>query len=234
MSNYLEATRILDYRRPAVQELIEARGWRTLPEFTRIGSIYDFVRDEIPFGYNASDEIPASKVLGDGYGQCNTKSSLLMALLRGCSIECRLHGFTIDKKLQKGAITGIFYSLSPQQIIHTWVELRYEGRWVGLEGVILDRPYLESIQRRFSSTEGGFCGYAIATDNLARPAVEWQGTDTCIQKEGVVKDFGVFDSPDELYATHGSNLGGLKRFLFMHVVRKIMNRNISRIRGGKW
>ena len=30
-----------------------------------------------------------------------------MALLRACDIPCRVHGFTIDKKLQKGAMTGL-------------------------------------------------------------------------------------------------------------------------------
>ena len=61
------------------------------------------------FGYNIDDNISASKVLADGYGQCNTKGTLFMALLRACNIPCRVHGFTIDKKLQKGAMTGIVY-----------------------------------------------------------------------------------------------------------------------------
>ncbi len=37
----------------------------------------------------------------DGYGQCNTKGTLFMALFRSVDIPCRFHGFTIDKKLQK-------------------------------------------------------------------------------------------------------------------------------------
>ena len=54
---YLKATRMLDY------------------EFERIKSIYGFVRDDILFGYNIDDDISASRVLSDGYGQCNTKHS---------------------------------------------------------------------------------------------------------------------------------------------------------------
>jgi transglutaminase-like putative cysteine protease len=68
--------------------------------------VYDFVRNEIAFGYNAGDELPASAVLADGIGQCNTKATLLMALMRAVGIACRFHGFTIDKPLQKGAITA--------------------------------------------------------------------------------------------------------------------------------
>ena len=32
-----------------------------------------------------------------------------MALLRACEIPCRVHGFTIDKQLQKGAISDFVY-----------------------------------------------------------------------------------------------------------------------------
>jgi len=71
------------------------------------------VRDEIAVGYNESDDLIASRVLADGIGQCNTTGTLLMALLRAVGIPCRFHGFTIDKALQKGAITGFAYWLAP-------------------------------------------------------------------------------------------------------------------------
>ena len=109
----LHPTAILDFEHPLLQALIQDRGWRALPETERIGAVYTFVRDEIGFGYNLSDDLPASKVLADGIGQCNTKAALLMALLRGCGIACRFHGFTIHKALQKGAITGVAYWLAP-------------------------------------------------------------------------------------------------------------------------
>ena len=47
-------------------------------------------------------------------------------------------------------------------------------------------------------------------------------------------DFGVFDSPDEFYARHGSNLSGLKRWLYAHVIRHRMNAQVRRIRAEKW
>ena len=121
-------TDLLDYKSPQIQQLILERGWQALPEFERIGAIYDFVRNEIKFGYNESDNLPASSVLIDGIGQCNTKGTLLMALLRANGIHCRLHGFTINKSLQKGAITGWAYVLAPKSIIHSWVEILFEGR----------------------------------------------------------------------------------------------------------
>ena len=41
------------------------------------------MRNDILFGYNSSDLLTAEEVLKDGYGQCNTKATLLMALFRG-------------------------------------------------------------------------------------------------------------------------------------------------------
>ena len=105
MEKYLQETEMLDYSNEKIQRLIKERKWNDLDDFERIKAIYNFVRDEILFGYNTNDNIPASKVLKDGYGQCNTKGTLFMALLRACGIPCRVHGFTIDKKLQKGAMT---------------------------------------------------------------------------------------------------------------------------------
>mgnify|MGYP003526118560 FL=1 len=156
-----------------------------------------------------------------------------MALLRAVGIPCRFHGFTIDKPLQKGAITGLAYWLAPQRIIHSWVEIGLESRWIALEGFILDAPYLASLQRRFPQARR-FCGYGAATPDLSAPGVEWQGKDTYIQKEGIADDFGIFDSPDAFYARHGSNLSGLKRWLYERVIRHAMNRNVARIRASKW
>ena len=127
MEQYIKETQMLDYTHPSLVQLVNTRGWNQLGEYEKIGAVYTFVQNEILFGYNESDDIPASQVLADGYGQCNTKGTLLMALLRAVGIPCRFHGFTIDKALQKGAISGIWFKLSPQNIIHSWVEVYYEG-----------------------------------------------------------------------------------------------------------
>lgn len=108
-----------------------------------------------------------------------------------------------------------------------------EGRWIALEGFILDAPYLASLQRRFPQARG-FCGYGAATPDLSAPGVEWCGQDTYIQKEGIADDFGIFDSPDAFHARRGSNLSGLKRWLYERVIRHAMNRNVARVRAWQW
>ncbi len=55
-------TPLLDFDHPSVRQLIEQRRWRDLDIYQRIGVVYDFVRNEIAFGYNARDDLPASQV----------------------------------------------------------------------------------------------------------------------------------------------------------------------------
>jgi hypothetical protein len=227
-----ERTPIANYDAPAIQMLFSERGWRDLPEHERIGAVYRFVKDELPFGYNRDDALPASEVLADGYGQCNTKGNLLVALLRGLGVPARFHGFTIDKALQRGAIPPWLYRITPARILHSWVEVQHCGEWIPLEGFILDRAYLEAIQARCPDVTGAFCGYGIATRSLHSPDVEWRGAPTYIQSEGIVDDFGVFEDPDEFYAAHGTNLGGLRRWLYASLLRHVLNRNVARIRTG--
>lgn len=227
---WLTRTPLLDFDSPSVQSL--AQGWRELPEPERIGAAYRFVKDDLAFGYNVSDDLPASAVLRDGYGQCNTKSTVLMALLRALGVPCRFRGFTIDKRLQRGAVTGWAYWLAPRRIIHSWVEVWTEGRWLQLEGFILDGSYLAALQQRFAEHRGAFCGYGVATPDLQRPPVEWCGSDTYIQRDGINQDFGLFDSPDAFYAVHGSNLTGIKRWIYQRHIRHQMNSNVARVRGG--
>ncbi len=112
----LAVTPLLDYGSATVQRLVADRAWQQLDPTARIGAAYDYVRNEIPFGYNAEDNVAASAVLADGYGQCNTKATLLMALLRAAGIPCRFHAATIHKRLQRGVLTGLTYRLAPKQI----------------------------------------------------------------------------------------------------------------------
>jgi transglutaminase-like putative cysteine protease len=228
--DFLKETSMLDFNHRQIQSLIEKRKWRDLAQYDAIGAIYNFVRDEINFGYNADDRLPASQVLKDGYGQCNTKGTLLMALLRATGVSTRFHGFTIFNELQSGAIPNYLFFFAPKRIIHSWVEVYYNGRWINLEGYILDKSYLKQIQRSFTHQTGGFSGYAISTKCLTAPDIDWKGEDTYIQSEGIADDFGEYSQPDNFYSTHGSNLSGVKKVLFRYALRHLMNLNVNNIR----
>ena len=153
-----------------------------------------------------------------------------MALLRALGIPCCLHGFTVSKDFQKGATSGIVSFLAPSEIVHTWVEVLFGGRWIILEGVIIDDGFLQSIKQMYRETKGIFRMYAIAVDDFPNLAVDWTGKDTFIQSKAIVKDFGIFPDPDSFFSKHSQNLGILRTFLYEHIGCKKMTRNINRLR----
>ena len=200
---FLSHTPLLDFQTDLIQQVIADRGWLTLSQADRIGAAYDFVRNEILFGYNSDDALPASKVLADGYGQCNTKGTLLMALLRGLGVPCRFHGFTIDKRLQRGVVPELVYPLA---------------------------PILAALQDAFPE-RNSLCAYGAGTNCLQNPDVEWRGANTYIQKTGINHDFGVFDDPDAFYAIH-RQLSGVRGLLYRLIVRHWMNHRVKKMRSG--
>lgn len=230
MNRYLKETRLLDYNNSSILELIEKQGWHHQSTKNKIKNIYNYVRDDIKFGYNVDDNLPSSQVLKDGYGQCNTKGILFMSLLRAVGIPCRFHGFTINKELQKGAITGVWYRIAPKEIVHSWVEVFYNDKWFNLEGFILDIDYLSALQRKNRDCVGSFCGYGVATDSLSNPQIYWDENDTYIQREGINKDFGIYDDPDGFFAKHQQNISFIKRFVYRYIMRHSMNKNVRTIR----
>jgi len=229
-NNYLKRTEILNFDALNIILLVQERGWSKMTASEKAKHIYNYVRDEVTFGYNVNDSISASQVLKDGYGQCNTKANLFMALLRAVGIPNRMHGFTIHKELQKGAITGIWYKLSPNNILHSWVEVYVSGEWFNLEGLILDKPYLSALQKKFSDCKTTFCGYGAYTDNFQKPQVDWKQNHTYIQEKGINQDFGLFDTPDEFYKRHKQKLSPFKKWIYENYVRHLMNNNVEKIR----
>lgn len=230
IDKYLKETKLLNYSHPTIQTIIEYLHVRELQEKEKIIVLYNFIRDDIAFGYNIDDVLSASTILADGYGQCNTKGILFMTLLRAVDIPCRIHGFTIDKKLQKGAMTGMVYKSAPQMIIHSWVEVYFNNKWFNLEGFILDMNYLKALQEKKSDCIGTFCGYGVATKDFQNPPVDWNENDTYIQKEGIVQDFGIYDTPDEFFKEHSQRLSPIKQCLYRHYGRHRMNQNVKKIR----
>ncbi len=168
--HYTEHTTLLEYTHPTIIALIQKKGWLSLPTTgERIAAVYTFVRDEIPFGYGDHFAVPASRVLEQGMGNCLTKTTLLMALLRAVGFPCRLRAAMISKVIHRGLLDDISFLFSPRHLHHTWVEVYFQGRWIEIGGHIIDRPYLEKLQQKFANFIGSFYGYGIAVTHFRNP-----------------------------------------------------------------
>jgi len=232
LNRFLGETKLLDFNSANIQALIIERDWLNLDEGDRLAAIYAFVKEEIKLGYNAEEEIAASRVLEAGYGQCNTKSILLMALLRGVGLACRFHAFKVDTRLQKGVLPWIVYLAAPSEISHSWVEVWHKDRWIALEGVILDKDYLDGVRTKLGAPTGSFCGYAVGTTDIQHTKEQWRGQDTYIQNTSITQDLGQFTSPDEYFLDHPSNITGLRGMMWRFYFYKRTNDIVDRIRRG--
>lgn len=229
-NQFLEPTKKLNYQSQRLQELIKNKKWNGLDEYEKIESVYDFVQNEILFGYNREDTLTAEQVLIDGYGQCNTKATLLMALLRGVGMPCRLHGFEVSKEFQRGATTGLISFFAPDYFIHTWAEVYYNNQWLALEGVITDKRYFNVIKKKYKHKTGEFRRFAIATKDLSSHTIDWNGEATYVQNAAIVTDLGIWNNPDEFFLKYAQDFSKLKHFMYVHLGRKIMNHNVKRMR----
>ncbi len=237
MDEYLQATRLVDLDAPTVQETAARLVQGVSTPHEAAVEIYYFVRDEIKFGYNRRDAIPASEVLRDGYGQCNTKSVLLVTLLRAAGIPARFHLAQVDKAVQWGVMPPLAYRFAPDGVTHTWVEAHLNGRWIILEGVIMDRPYFLAA-RRLLLESGRPMGYAIGippevlTNCAAGRRIDWDGThDVTCQMTAVVADFGPAASAEAFYRQH--SVTGLRGLLYERHTSQEMTGRAERIRRGE-
>ena len=73
----------------------------------------------------------------------------------------------------------------------------FEDQWARTAAWLADRPHRHLVSL-------GDARYPVRWLDLADPPVDWRGSDTYIQRDGINQDFGVFDDPDAFYARHGA------------------------------
>lgn len=230
MDRYLISTDMLNFKAQEIACLVKAHKWNQTDEFNKISAIYNFVQNDIVLGYNKYDNLTATQVLKDGYGQCNTKATLIMALLRAVGVACRLHGSRVTKEFQRSLMPKIMARLAPPYIVHTWAEVFYNDEWLSLEGVITDKAYISGLQKMFPDYKGKFFDYAVAVKAFNDLQICWEGKDTTVQQQAVIEDLGIFDTPDEFFAKYKQEYRGLKKFLYENFGRKIMTNKVAKIR----
>ena len=231
---YLEETRMLDYGNRNIADLVKGRFSNTLVAEKRMEEIYYFVRDEIRFGFNVAVDLPASRVLSEGRGTGPTKTTLLLALARSVGVPCRVRYFKIHKRVYGGILSGRAYERRlPEELLHSWPDVLILGRWLALEGVVLDRPYMERIRSSFSKSKA-FEGFGVSVEDLSKADTDWRGEDTYIQRGAITGELGVFSSPDEFFASGDSRSPVLRSIPFVGLLgRKALNSRIDAIRLGK-
>ena len=228
---YLEPSPLLDFIHPDIQELIMNKGWDTIKTKTDlIGEVYTFVRDEIAYGYTKSFSLPASQILAKGYGNCITKSTLLMALLRAVGVPCRFHATTISRVIFRGLLPSLSHKLVTKHPYHAWVEVQYNNKWLVMEGHIIDNSYLEKLQAKFPDYMGSFYGYGMAVLNFKNPDNRWNENSTYVQNQAIEEDLGIFDTPDGFFSKYPAADEYTNSFRYKAIIRRRLNKSILAVR----
>lgn len=167
----------------------------------KLTQLFLFVRDDIRFAFpRDGDFVKASETILLGYGQCNTKATLLLALCRATGIPARIHFSLITKDIQKGFFTGLAYWLMPDEISHSWIEVEIDDHWVRIDTFINDLPLFNAAKSALER-RGWTVGYSVALKRGEASADLDLDHEAFQQMAAVTDDHGTWDGPSAYYAS---------------------------------
>ena len=205
MREYLQNTRMLNFHHRDIRAKVQSLLTFSLSGKEKIQRLYTFV-SSLPLGYNAGDTIPASSVLHDGYGQCNTKVTLLMALARAAQIPCRVHCYRITREAQRGRAPDWVLRFAPEVTVFTWPSFFVNGVWKDLQEVV-----------HIESREWNSCPFDGAAWQLQPLKPEW-----------IVYDDGIWPSQDDYFKKHKPTVHGWRAIGWHVLGRAAMNKHARR------
>jgi hypothetical protein len=185
MDEYLRPTIYCDSETPEIQEAASAliKDAQT-PEDAAL-KIFFYVRDEMLF--DLDEPTNASETLRRKTGQCVTKSTLQIALLRAAGIPARYHKVDVHKNCLKGLISpAVFNQFADSIDDHPWCDCYLSERWISCE-TLIDRTLYESAVRQG------------IIDKKKITTIDWNGeTDLVTVSAWILKDKGTSPSLDDL------------------------------------
>ena len=195
--------------------------------------IHDFVKS-LPFGCVAAfDHVPAAAVLRAGRGDCHTKGTLFVALLRAAGVPARLRFVSLSGKFLAGII-----DVTQESITHAVGEVYLSGRWVQTDTYVTDeqfemRAWGELVQR----------GLRVGLGIHVNADRNWSGQkDSHAQYSDKdpsslpLEDLGVAHDPKYFYSDGSKQqrqLGWTKRLKWL-LVATVVNHRVGKIRVGNF
>ncbi len=187
----------------------------------------------LPFGAIAdSTGTSAMAVLKHGMGDCHTKSTLLVALLRAMEIPARMRFVSLRPDFLHGIIdTG------ETPIEHACTEVLLDGRWLALDSYVVDTKLAVAAKLRLRQ-EGRKLGYGMHLNG----STSWNGSSDSFGQFCAtdahslpLRDWGVYDDPYQFYSSVPfvkSRLNWSSRIKWV-VGAKLVNRKVTELRGMK-
>ncbi len=222
---------LADYNHPIVRSKARELTNNQISIRDKVTAIFQYVRDNVKFGFpKEGDFVKASKTIEYGYGQCNTKGTLFIALCKSIGIESRIHFSLIKKDIQKGLFSGIAFWLMPKYISHSWAEVKIDGKWIKIDSYINDKEFYEAGKSKLKEKDWN-TGYSVACSKNESSISLDLDNEKFVQMDAVIRDHGVYDEPIEYYKSskYKNRPNVLKNFAYRLWIGRI-NKKVKKLR----
>lgn len=224
-----DPNKIFNQDSPEIQNLIKEKKWRRFGEKNRILQIFNYVKNDIRFGFPKKALLSASQVVNEGRANAFNKSILLKTLLDASGILCRFHAFTVKKEIYNDIVPPLRFKLLPNHLISAWVEVFFDGQWIVIDGVQLDEKYFNNISKKFHEAQKEFVGYGCALYLESGYQTDWDGkTHSYNQRAAITRDHGVIEEFEWFFEEFAKDIKQLRK-----IRSKKTNLNIKKIRDPK-
>ena len=196
-ASWLSTSALLDLNDPKLR--IQAISLTQLADTDtqKVVAIHRFIK-AIPFGRAASfDYVSAGDVLRSRQGDCHTKGTLFVALMRCVGLPARLRFVTMPSTFLRGII-----SLPNANMVHAIGEVYLGERWVQMDTYVADKM-LEVKAAQLLVQQGLVARYGIHLDG----AREWDALHDAYGQSALsdpsslpLQDWGVAHDPEQFYA----------------------------------
>jgi Transglutaminase-like superfamily len=191
--------------------------------------LHDFIKS-MPFGCVAGfDHVPAGAVLRAGRGDCHTKGTLFVAMLRSAGVPARLRFVTLSSAFLKGII-----DVPQGSITHAIAEVYLDGRWLQTDTYVTDAPF-EACAISLLKQQGARLGYGVHVRGKqfwnGRQAAHGQYADSD-PSSLPMRDWGVAHDPEHFYSSKNNlelQLGWLTRVKWL-LAAAVVNRRVQQLR----
>lgn len=229
-TRWLRNTPLLQFDHPRIRLLAKRLTQLQATPVEQAVACFNHVR-AMPFGCIAdSTGTSAIGVLAAGMGDCHTKSTLLIALLRSLGIPARMRFVTMKPDFLRGII-----DVNDQPIEHAYTEVMLLDCWVAMDTYVVDVRLAMAAKTRLK-IEQRTLGYGMHRDG----AIAWDGRTPSFGQftqsdpsSMPLHDWGAFDDPYQFYSTVGYvkdrlSLGSRLKWM---LGARLVNRRVRELRG---
>jgi len=225
--------KLADYDNPLVRETAQRLTGDAITVREKLERLFYYVRDDIKFAFPQNgDLVKASATIRLKRGQCNTKSTLFLALCKAVNIPARIHFALIKKEIQRGLFTGLGYKLMPPLLSHSWTEVEIEGRWRRIDSYINDEGFYLAARSELQKKQWD-TGYSVSCPGAECSCDFNIDQEVFVQMGAVVVDHGVWDDPSDYYATDQyQNRPSIMTLILYRLIIWRINRRVESMRRG--